>query len=357
MRALRIGNRRQQVDGTARPVHQGGAAERDAGVEKTLMLAVQGQVPGELVDQHSGEEAHVGARALQHVRRRRWGENRLGVAALDDWTHVLQHHVAARLLRQAIAHLLADDLALGLRNRLNRRVRHLDGLHRHLGAEAQSAVCDRRVAHLRATLVAHRVGRHIVARGRLVHPEPGEQVELRLVVEVEALLRLAPEELALEPVELVPERVVLGLQLLERRLRLREHRIRIAQRSAEPRVLLLELGNVGCRQRLAPSCTEHGRNLSTLDPLRQPSGSVSSGVESLYPCLPPAPAARCDSAPVSPPSLPGPAQTDPAQGACSISSTRRVERQNLEHRATTIDKHEPLSDRRIFAQIPPHSGR
>ena len=41
MCALRIGNRRQQVDGTARPVHQGGAAERDAGVEKTLMLAIK----------------------------------------------------------------------------------------------------------------------------------------------------------------------------------------------------------------------------------------------------------------------------------------------------------------------------
>ena len=41
MRALRIGDRRQQVDGAARPVHQGGAAERDAGVEKTLMLAIK----------------------------------------------------------------------------------------------------------------------------------------------------------------------------------------------------------------------------------------------------------------------------------------------------------------------------
>ena len=29
-----------------------------------------------------------------------------GVAALDDLAHVLQHHVAARLLRKAIAHLL-----------------------------------------------------------------------------------------------------------------------------------------------------------------------------------------------------------------------------------------------------------
>ena len=153
MRALRRGDRRQQVDGAARPVDQGGAAERDAGVEKTLMLAVQGQVIRELVDQHSGEEAHVGSGALQHIRRRRWGENRLGVEALDDLAHVLQHHVAARLLREPETHLLADDLALCLRNRLNRRVPHLNGLDRDLGSETQPALGDRRVAHLRATLV------------------------------------------------------------------------------------------------------------------------------------------------------------------------------------------------------------
>ena len=147
-------------------------------------------MPAELVDEHRGKEAHVGGRALQYVRRRRGGDNRLGIAALDDGAHVLQHHVAARLLRKAIAHLLADDLALCLRNRFNRRVRHLDGLHRHLGTEAQSAVCDRRIAYLRATLVRHGLGRHIVARRRLVHPEPGEQMELRLVVEVEAFFRL-----------------------------------------------------------------------------------------------------------------------------------------------------------------------
>ena len=176
MGALRLGDRRQQVDGAARPVNQGGAAERDAGVEKTPMLAIDREMPAELVDQHRGEEAHVGARALQHVRRRRGGDNGLGVAALDDLAHVLQHHVAARLLRKAIAHLLADDLALGLRNRFNRRVSDLDGLHRHLGTEAQSAVRDRRIAHLRATLVAHRLARHIVARGGLSTPSPASRL-------------------------------------------------------------------------------------------------------------------------------------------------------------------------------------
>ena len=44
MRALRRGDRGQQVDGAARPVNQGGAAERDAGVAKALMRAVQRQV-------------------------------------------------------------------------------------------------------------------------------------------------------------------------------------------------------------------------------------------------------------------------------------------------------------------------
>ena len=168
--------------------------------------------------------------------------------------------------------------ALSLRNRFNRRVGDLDGLNRHLGTEAQPALGDRRIAHLRPTLVGHRVGRHIFARGRLLHPEPCQQIELLIAVEVEALLRFLPEELALEPAELVLERVVLRLQLLERRLRLPEHGIRIAQRNPEPRVLLFEFGNVGRRQRQTPTCIEHGRNLSTLDPLRQPAGSASSGV-------------------------------------------------------------------------------
>ena len=140
MRTLRIGKRRQQVDGAARPVHQSGATERDTRVEKTLMLTIQRKMPAELVDEHRTKETHVGARALQHIRRRRGGEHRLAPPALDDWAHVLQHHVAARLLRKAIAHLLADDLALGLRNRFNRRVRDLDGLNRHLGTEAQPAL-------------------------------------------------------------------------------------------------------------------------------------------------------------------------------------------------------------------------
>ena len=140
MRTLRIGKRRQQVDGAARPVHQNGAAERDTGVEKTLMLTIQRQMPAELVDEHRTKETHVGARALQHIHRCRGGEHRLAPPALEDWAHVLQHHVAARLLRKAIAHLLADDLALGLRNRVHRRVRDLDGLNRHLGTEAQPAL-------------------------------------------------------------------------------------------------------------------------------------------------------------------------------------------------------------------------
>ena len=172
MRALRIGNRRQQVDGAACPVDQGGAAERDAGVAKALMLAVQGQVVGELVDQHPGEEAHVGARALEHVRRRRRGENRLGVDALDDLSDVLEHHVAARLLCKAIAHLLADDLALTFGNRLDGRVGDLDDLHRYVGTEAQAAVGHRRVAHLRAPLVGEGLLRDIIARGRRLDPQP-----------------------------------------------------------------------------------------------------------------------------------------------------------------------------------------
>ena len=59
MRALRRGDRRQQVDGPARPSNQRRAAELDAAVAKALMLAVQRQVVREFVDQHSRKEAHI----------------------------------------------------------------------------------------------------------------------------------------------------------------------------------------------------------------------------------------------------------------------------------------------------------
>ena len=193
---------------------------------------------------------------------------------------VAEQRAAVLAEKGMVAHLLADDFALIVRNRLNRRVRHLDSLNRYLGAEAQPALGDRRVAHLRATLVGHGLGRHIVERRRRLHPEPCQQIELLGRVDVEALLRILPEELALEPVELLLERVVLRLQLFQRRLRLPEHAIRIAQRNAEPRVLLFEFCNLGRRQRQAPTCIEHNRNLPTLEAFRQPSDSAFSDAQS-----------------------------------------------------------------------------
>ena len=83
---------------------------------------------------------------------------------------------------------------------------------RHLGAEAQPAVCDRRIAYLRATHRSSAVWVGTSSReGGFSTPSPASRLSCALVVEVEALLRLATEELALEPVEFVPERVVLRL--------------------------------------------------------------------------------------------------------------------------------------------------
>ena len=206
-------------------------------------------------------------------------------------------------------------------NRLNHRVHHLDGLNRHIGTEAQPALGHRRIAHLRATLVG--LGRPIVARGRLLHPEPGEEVGLRLVVELEALLRLLPQELALEPLELMLECIVLRLQLLEC--------TSSSPRAPQYESLSATPSRAFSSSSLATSNADTGKRplalntpaiYSTLDPLGQPAGSASFGGPFPYRRLPTAPPSPCDSAPVSAPSHPGPTQTGLARGACSISSPR-----------------------------------
>jgi hypothetical protein len=56
--------------------------------------------------------------------------DRLRVAALDDRAHVLEDHVAARALRQAVADLLADHLELLGGEALDLGVGERDGLDR-----------------------------------------------------------------------------------------------------------------------------------------------------------------------------------------------------------------------------------
>ena len=91
------------------------------------------QVPAELVQRHAHDEADVGATALDDAHEGGRAVQSLCVAALDHRAHVLQHHEAARALRQAMADLLADDLVLLGCQALSLRAWNLDGLDGHLG--------------------------------------------------------------------------------------------------------------------------------------------------------------------------------------------------------------------------------
>jgi hypothetical protein len=98
------------------------------------VLAIQRQVVEEFVDDQPGEEADIGAPALQHPRRGRGAGEDLGVLDLDERSHVLEYHIAAR----ALGDPLADDL-VGLGGQSgDRGVGNIDGLYRHpLGIEEQ----------------------------------------------------------------------------------------------------------------------------------------------------------------------------------------------------------------------------
>ena len=164
----------------------------------------------------------AGAAAVRRV----WVSRRL-----TTWAHVLQHHVAARLLRKAIAHLLADDLAL--RSAESPQSPGPSPRWSSPAPRDRSAarvLRDRRIAHLRATLVAS-PSRSAPRRARAAFstPSPASRLSCASSSRSKRFSDLLPEELALEPVEFVLQRVVLPLQLLERRLGLREHCIRVAR--------------------------------------------------------------------------------------------------------------------------------
>jgi len=133
-------------------------------------------------------------------------QGRIG-AQLHHRAHILQHHVAARALGEAVSHLLADDLVLALGEARGLGVGEVDDFHRHaLGVE------DSRVSPP-SSLGVGRAGRRVCAatgRSGGGPPSLGTQLSPRLICADGHLhqpaLGLPPEELALEPLELVLER-------------------------------------------------------------------------------------------------------------------------------------------------------
>jgi hypothetical protein len=190
-------------------LRQPGPAEREPRIEQALVLAIQRQVVAELVDQQPDDEAHVSAAAFDDAHRRRRAVQGLRVQTLDYGAYVLQHHEAARALRQAVADLLADDLVLLGRKALRLGVGNLDGLHRHFGRVEErrvAALISEVAAELAARVRGHRAGglRLLGGRDQVLQHLP--QVHLQRVGFRGEALALLAEQLALEPVELVLQR-------------------------------------------------------------------------------------------------------------------------------------------------------
>jgi hypothetical protein len=87
-------------------------ADGETGVGEALVLAIQRQVVGELVDQQAGDEAHVRPAAVDDGARRRRADERLAGPDLHHGPPILDEDVTPRLLRQTVALLVTDDLVV-----------------------------------------------------------------------------------------------------------------------------------------------------------------------------------------------------------------------------------------------------
>lgn len=115
-----------------------GPAHLDPGGGQALMLPVERQVETELVDEKTGQKAHVGEALLQN----RGGSGRtgelLGLLVLVDLAHVAQNHVGAGPLGQTMRLLLTHD-AVALCVFLHLGIGDLNHLDRHRRVKAQTA--------------------------------------------------------------------------------------------------------------------------------------------------------------------------------------------------------------------------
>jgi hypothetical protein len=178
------------------------AADLYPGGQQTLVLAIQRQVVEKFVDDQAGEEADIGAPALQHARRGGGTGQGRGVLDLDDRSHVLEYHIAARALGEAVGDLLGNDL-VGLGGQPgDRGVGHIDGLYRHpLGIEEQRRLRALAFGLGRAAALVggDRLGRQ---RSRRRGAQPLAQGHLLGWGLDVAPLGLLAEELALKPGDL-----------------------------------------------------------------------------------------------------------------------------------------------------------
>ena len=199
-------------------VRQPAAADLDAGVAQAQVLTVQPQMEGAFVDHHANHETDTGSAALDHADRRWRARQHLRVAALDHAAQVLEHHIAARTLRQPVADFLADHFEVLRRQARSLGVRHDDDFDRHfLVVEEQLRLIAAilRLLGLGFTLVARHPA--LLARQRLLWHD-GEvfaQRSLHAGRQIDPPFALLSEDLSLEPGDLAAQLRDLGIFPIE----------------------------------------------------------------------------------------------------------------------------------------------
>ena len=182
--------------------------DRDAAISEALVLAIERQVVGELVDQEAGDETDVSAAAFNDPDRCARANDDLRRLDLDHRPPVLEHHVAARTLREPIAVLVANDLEVFRCESCRFRGGQFDDFDRHprIIEERQAIVAG--VGLLRRG--SPRVGRDRVLRGRrrrgeLILSDRLAQTHLAIGAVDDPAFALLAEYLTLEPVQLMLE--------------------------------------------------------------------------------------------------------------------------------------------------------
>ncbi|EXI65328.1 MAG: hypothetical protein AW08_03247 [Candidatus Accumulibacter adjunctus] len=203
-RPLRLVDRLEQGRPLLGDRRQPRPAEGEARVGKALVLAIQRQVVGELVDQQAGNEAHVRPAAVDDVARRRRADERFAGLELHHRPAILDHDVTPGALCETVAFLVADDLVVFGREALGCRCGQFDDLDRHLGlVEERHGIAviralGRRFAGVRGNQPAWGFRQRRLS-------QPLAQTHLAVRTDLDAAFALLAEELALEPVELLFE--------------------------------------------------------------------------------------------------------------------------------------------------------